>query len=241
MTSQRVSIPSTAFGESPGIPIGEWNHAEIAIGKRGYGKSTRLMERMDELNDEAGGAYKIGYSPEPRFPTNSTRFRIHYHEDIKSLERQLRRYPDDFHVLVGAEADPVVRFAESLGKSIKRKALGYWNRRGTALGKKAVPVILVVDEMMMLSGARGSASGGNNTIWFRQFLISLRHLHIAFLGGIQDSNSVSYVNASLATRIWCFRTTHEWALNSMRAAGLPKEKLEALPKLAVGEYIEVDV
>lgn len=223
------------------MPYGEWNHTELAIGKKGYGKTTRLMERMDELNDEAGGAYKIGYSPEMRFPPGSTRFRIRTYQDIRSLERGLRRYPDDFHVLVGEEADPVVKFAKELGHAIKRRTLGPFNRNGNALGKRAVPIILVVDEMMMMSGASGSAQGGNSTKWFRRFLISLRHAHVAFLGGIQDSNAMSYIVSSLADRLWCFRVSHEWALNSMRASGLPKDKLALLPRLEVGEYIEVDI
>ena len=228
-------------GEHPGVKIGEWNHAELAIGKRGYGKSTRLLERMEELNEEAGGAYKIGHSPEPRFPPDTIGIQIRYHEKLSSLDSWLRRRPEDFHCLISEEADPIVEYAKDLGKAIKRRSLGFWNRRGTALGKKAVPVILVIDEMMMLTGAKGSAQGSKSTDWFRRFLISLRHYHIAFLGGVQDSNSVSYVNASLATKLWCFRTTHEWALNSMRAAGLPPDQLAKLPKLGVGEYLEVNV
>lgn len=236
----KVRVPR-APGESAGIPIGEWNHAELAIGKRGFGKSTRLIERMDDLAKESGGCYMIGHSPEPSFPAGITTIPFHYYETIKSLDRGLRSRPNDFHCMISDEADSTVRYATELAKAVKRASLPFWAKSSTvALGRKAVPTLVLVDEMMMLDGAKGSAKGAKED-WFKRLLIRLRHFHLAFLGGIQDSNTVSYVNASLATRLWAFRTTHEWALNSMRAAGVPPDQLQRLPKLGVGEYLEVDI
>jgi hypothetical protein len=234
-----VKAPPRLEGE--GVPIGEFNHDEIAYGKRGFGKSWKLLERMEELNNEAGGAYKIGHSPEMRFPAEATSIQIRYHEKISSLDSWLRREPDDFHVWVSEEADPIIEYAKDLGKALKKRAMGFWNTRGTPLGKKATPVILVVDELAFLSGAKGSAQGSGKNDWFRRFLISLRHNHVAFLGGIQDANAISYILGSLADTLWCYRTTHEWALQSLRAAGLPQEKVERLKTLEIGEYIKVEL
>ncbi len=223
-----------------GIPIGTWNVDELAIGKRGFGKSTRLIERMSELDLECGGAYKIGHAPEPSFPEGITDIRFRYYESLSSLDRGLHRFPSDFHVMISDEADTTVEYARDLAKVVKKSTLPWWNKNGIALGRNAVPTIVLIDEMMMLDGAKGSAKGPK-TDWFKRLLIRLRHFHLAFLGGIQDSNTVAYVNASLATRLWAFRTSHEWALNSMRAAGVPMAQLSRLPTLGVGEYIEVDV
>jgi len=224
--------------------IGDWNHFEMMIGKRGQGKSTLMLERMLDLDMEANGAYKIAHSLGQRFPTKlpSKRvFQLRYHNTIQSLDSWLRRKPDDIHVVTSDDAQPVLEYAQQLGRAVKRDALGYFARKKQPLGQPATPIIVGIDEMVALDAAMGSAQGKDASRWFRKLIISLRHEHIALIAGIQDSNAVSYVNAGLATKLWCFKTTHLYAIQSLRAGGMDPADLDRLPKLDVGEKIEVDV
>ena len=236
-----VKAPPKVDGAVKKPKIGEWNHFELCVGKRGFGKSYKMLQRMVELDKIAGGAYKLGHSMGQRFPTEAVpTLQIRYHDSIQSLDRWMRREPDDFHVLTSEDADELVQYAAALGKAVKKHALGFFRRNKTPLGIEATPIIVAVDEMVALTAARGSAQGSNSGQWFRRMLISLRHDHVALLAGIQDSNAISYINAGLATQVHCFRTTHEWALNSLRASGMPKEQIAQLSKLGVGESITID-
>ncbi len=236
------STPDEVNNSPQKPPVGEWNVFELMVGKRGMGKSHKMMTRLQELDDEAHGAYKLGHSMGMRFPHRAAPgLQIHYHRSIESLDKKLRALPDDFHVMVSDDADELVQYAQQLGKNVIRREMGLFGRNKDPQGKRVTPVIVVVDEMVALSAAKGSAQGNKNGDWFRKFVISLRHNHVGMLSGIQDSNAISYINAGLSTKVHCFRITHEWALNSIRASGgLSKEQLERIPKLGVGECITID-
>lgn len=239
--------------------IGDWNHFEMMIGKRGMGKSTLMLERMLDLDAIAGGSYKLAHSMGQRFPNrlpSGRSFQIHYYPvastggpgerpdsgpAIRKLDSGLRRHPDDIHVLVSDDAQPILEYAQQLGRAVKRSALGFFARRSNPLGKPATPIIVGIDEMVALDAAMGSAQGKDAARWFRKLIISLRHEHIALLAGIQDSNCVSYINAGLATKLWCFKTTHLYAIQSLRAGGMPTEQVESLPNLKKGQKILVDL
>jgi hypothetical protein len=246
-TTSFVSAPRHQPGdyENGAKPkIGEWNHFEMMIGKRGMGKSTLMLERMLDLDALANGAYKMAHSLSMRFPTKLPSGRtpqLRYHTDIKSLDSWLRRKPDDIHVLVSDDAQPLLEYAQALGRAIKKDALGFFARKKQPLGQPATPIIVGIDEMVALDAAMGSAQGKDSARWFRKLIISLRHEHIALIAGIQDSNCVSYVNAGLATKLWCFKTTHRYAIQSLAAGGMENEDLARLKTLGVGESIEVDV
>jgi hypothetical protein len=251
------SVQSSKSAERP--KIGDWNHFEMMIGKRGMGKSTLMLERMLDLDAIAGGSYKLAHSMGQRFPAklpSGRQYQLHYYpvppaadplgkQDasaaIKKLDNGLRKYPDDIHVLVSDDAQPILEYAQQLGRAVKRHALGFFARRSNPLGRPATPIIVGIDEMVALDAAMGSAQGKDAARWFRKLIISLRHEHIALLAGIQDSNCVSYINAGLATKLWCFKTTHLYAIQSLRAGGMPNEQLESLPNLKKGEKILVDL
>ncbi len=241
-TDDRVSAPNQPEGRVHRPEIGDWNHFELAIGKRGAGKTTRLLESALDLDAISGGAYKIGHSMGQRFNPHvpsGRRVEIHYYESMARLEKGLGRKPNAFHILISDEAEPVLHYAKKLSAAIKRRSLGFFARNKSPMGREAAPIIVIIDEMVALDAASGSAQGGKTSKWFRKMLISLRHDHIALLAGVQDSNAISYLNTGLATRLYCFNMSHEWAIQSLKAGGM-KDTVR-LPDMAIGEHIVVDL
>lgn len=199
---------------------------------------------MLDLDALSNGSYKLIHSMGMRFPTSlpsGRLYQIRYHQTIRSVDIGIHRWPDDIHVLVGDDAEPLLEYAQLLGRAVKKSALGIFSSRKNPLGQPATPIIVGIDELIALDAAMGSAQGKDSARWFRKLLISLRHEHIALLAGIQDSNCASYITSGLATKLWCFNTTHRYAITALEAGGMPKEQVAALPRLRKGEHIEVNL
>jgi len=215
----------------------------MMIGKRGAGKSTWMLERMLDLDASAGGAFKLVHSLGMRFPTtlpSHREYQLRYYRDVRALHHGLYRWPDDIHVLAGDDAQPLLEYAQQLGAAIKKSVTPIFGNKNP-LGRPATPVIVGIDELIALDAAMGSAQGKDSTRWFRKLVISLRHEHIALLAGIQDSNCASYITSGLATKLWCFNTTHRYAITALEAGGMSKDQVASLPKLKKGEMIEVNL
>jgi hypothetical protein len=241
-SDETVSRPPLPEGRQHRPRIGEWNYLELAIGKRGAGKTTALLERMLDLDEQAGGSYMIGHSLgarlDPHLPSGR-RLELHYYESITKLDSGLRRRPEALHVHISDDAQELLDYGFKLAAAVRKRALPMFSRNRSPIGREAPPVDILVDELVALDAATGSAQGGKGSRGFRKFLISLRHNHIGLLAGVQDANAVSYINAGLATKLHCFNMSHDWAIQSLKAAGL--KEAEGLPNYAIGEFITVDL
>lgn len=247
--------PRQPESETPAIErpaIGEVNVLEASIGKRGMGKSTYQAYRTLVLSREFGGAYVIGHSLGARLPSKlppalgGETLPIVYHPTIDKLARGVRSKPDKWHVLApplvgrGSEdpstADDLLRYAVTLAESIKKAAwqrahpFKLWRSTVSYEGVRAPPVIIVIDEGIAIESAGPSRKEANR--WFLQLLYSLRHYHTALLYAIQDPSARSWRVLEQATAIHIFRIKHQWALESLRAAGADSDQLERIKALA---------
>jgi hypothetical protein len=75
--------------------------------------------------------------------------------------------------------------------------------------------------------------------WFLSLVYSLRHYHIALLYAVQNATSRSWHIIDQSTTIHVFATHHAWALDSLRAAGVPDAQLERIESLARFERVSV--
>lgn len=233
--------------------IGQWNHLEASIGARGMGKSTYQCARARELASEAGGAYVIGHSLGARLPSSlpaelgGGKLPITYHTTLRKLELGLRRHPERWHILApplagdGHKIDPtkpvetaddLIHFAVRLSTAVRKAAwqrqhpFGFWRPNVNYSDTPSTPVILIIDEGIAIEAASTTKKEANK--WFLQFLYSIRHMHIALLYAIQNSNARSWQILEQSTAIHVFAIRHEWALNALRAAGATDEELERI-------------
>lgn len=172
---------------------------------------------------------------------DGTELPIRYYESLRDLERGLADRPGDWHVLVSSSADDVIQFARALSVSIRTRAwqdAGHWsrwNRTRQMSGIRAPAIILLIDELIALNAASGKTSGNAETVWFREWVFSLRHEHTALLCGIQNAAARSWLLVEQATKIYAVKARHEWALQLLRAAGATDEQLASIRDADVGE------
>lgn len=242
--------------------IGEWNVLEASVGARGMGKSTEQCMSARRLVDLAGGAYVIGHSFGARLPikpppgVGGTAYPITYHTTLRKLEAGLRRDPARWHILApplagdGHKVDPslreetaddVLKFAIRLSTAIRKAAwqkkfpLKWWKPNVSYHDVPCVPIIVVIDEGVAIDAA--STTKKEKNTWFLKFLYSIRHLHIGLLYAIQNSNARSWQILEQSTVIKVFAIHHEWALNSLRAAGATPEQLEQIKTQGPYHYV----
>jgi muconolactone delta-isomerase len=249
------------------IEIGKWDHLEGSIGKRGTGKSTHQCVRAMELCIDAGGAIVIGHSIGGRLPTRLPEeygghvLPIQYHESINSIRNGVRRHPGRWHILappitadvnaVRETADDLIKFSIELSRAMRKKAwerthpFGVpgarfgWRDNVNHEGVQATPIILIIDEGIAIEAAGPTRKDANR--WFLEFLYSLRHMHIALLYAIQDASARSWRILEQATTLYVFRVSHEWALQSIAAAGASDEQLDEVANLPRFRFVELDL
>jgi hypothetical protein len=244
--------------------IGDWNHLEASIGARGMGKSTHQCYRALQLSREAHGAYVIGHSLGARLPRKlpadlgGDTLPLEYHTTLARLERGIRQRPQKWHILAPplagdghrvdpsgepATADALLHFAVRLSTGVRRAAwtkqhpLRWWKPNVDYGDTRAVPIIVIIDEGIAIEAASTTKKEQNK--WFLEMIYSLRHLHVALLYAIQNSNARSWQILEQSTRIHCFRITHEWALNSLRAAGATMDEMERIKNLPRYQHVEL--
>lgn len=240
--------PKARAPEAPparGVPIGSLDVLEAFVGARGQGKSTFLCQQVADLVEDVGGAYVIGHSMGARLPErlpDGPRLPIDYHENVDAMARALRRNPNRWHIVASSTqpADPVIHYARRLSHSMRE---GIWRREHPLRpfndtrrldGKPMIPIVVIIDEGIAVDAAdgRGGSAGHEETKWFRAWLFSLRHEHIAVFYAIQNANARSYLVIDQATAVHAFKTRHEWALSAIRAgAGATQEQLERIRSL----------
>lgn len=230
------------------LEIGELNVLEIAVGLRGYGKSTCLCDRAHELASSAP-AYVLGHSLGARLPDklpDGTKLPIEYHPTIEKLVSALRQRPAKWHILASGSADAVLLYARELSKEVRKRAwneagkLERWGPHKKMDGIEAPIIIVIIDEGIAINAAAGRSQGKEEHAWFTELIFSLRHEHIAMLYSIQNANARTWLLFDQASRIHVFRTRHEWARASLRAAGATEEDLATMPHFDVGESITIE-
>jgi hypothetical protein len=233
---------------SDGIPIGTFNHVEVVIGLRGYGKSTYCVDRALELQRESGG-YVIGHSLGARLPKelpDGTKVPIHYYENLDKLSRGLKRHPQEMHILATGDADVLLRFARDLSSALRKRAwrrvhgiIRRWSPMSNMDSIRCRPIIVVFDESVALTMNLGKAGArGEDNKYFKEAIYSARHEHIAYLFQIQDMNALGPSLQTQATNYIVFHTEHQWSLNAIRGAGATPEQIAEIPNLEIGEYVE---
>jgi hypothetical protein len=249
------------------VEIGKWDHLEASIGKRGTGKSTHQCVRAYELCIDAGGAIVIGHSIGGRLPSKlpdeygGHKLPIQYHESIESIRRGLRWHPGRWHILappitadanqIRETADDLIKFSIELSRSVRKKAwtnahpfgvpgarLG-WRDNVSHEGVEATPIILIIDEGVAIEAAGPTRKDANR--WFLEFLYSLRHMHIALLYAIQDASARSWRILEQATKLFVFRVSHDWALQSIAAAGATDEQIDEVRNQYRYQFVEMDL
>ena len=248
--------------------VGSIDELECFLGQRGTGKSTHMVDRILELVHRAGGAYVIGHSLGQRLPEQlpkelgGEKLPLHYHATIASLDLGLRRKPEKWHVLAPANryefpdhvattnetADDLIKYAIRLSAMLRVRA---WKREHPfslvrnptkmRFSDLAIPpVILFFDEGAAVKGATQSKTniGGEE---FKEFLFSLRHMHIALYWCLQDPNARTYMMMSQATLIHVHHTMHQYAQNAIRAAGASDEELDRIEALEGYESVTIRV
>jgi hypothetical protein len=241
---------------SPRPLVGDWNHLESSVGARGMGKSTHQAYRALQLSRQAGGAYVIGHSLGARLPKRLPKelggevLPIEYHPTLEKLERGLRRRPNKWHILAPEldrkddntdTADDMLRYAVRLSTQIRKQAwkrkhpFGFWKPNVDMSDVAAVPVIVLIDEGIAIESAGQSRKESNR--WFLEFLYSLRHYHIGLLYSIQDASARSWRVLEQSTAIHVFAVRHEWALNSIRAAGASDEEIQKIERLTKYHHV----
>lgn len=249
--------------EKRGLPkVGDVNILQASIGQRGTGKSTHQCYSVWLTRKRLGVAYVLGHSLGARLPDKlpdelgGHTLPISYYRTIPELDKGLRKHPERWHILApdtrnhdAPSADDLIRYARRLSQGIRdaayRKEHGLLDsyrsrnkvRRYTGLA--CVPICLLIDEGIAIDAAgTGSTGGLDKHKWFREFVYSIRHEHVAFFYAIQNASARSWHVMSEATTICAFSTRHAWALQNLRAAGATKEEVEQIANLPPYEHID---
>jgi len=228
------------------VEIGKLDEIHTVIGARGSGKSTFMVELSMELRATIGGYY-IGHSPEAWLPTtlpDGTQVPIHFFESMKALERGVRANPGDINIKVGDNPDEVIEYAEAIAGSAVKRAVEKTNHRfkksqPIPSGVLASPTIIIIDEGLYLRSA-GKHSKYQDREAFEKFLVTARHRHIGLIWGIQKPTGRIWSLLEQSTKIHTFHYNHEYGLNALRAAGVPKDRLEEIAELPHYEHLTFD-
>lgn len=226
------------------IEIGKLDRITSVIGERGTGKSYFAKWDAREFQRETGG-FVVGHSPNGQIGADDD---IAFHDDLKSLSKGIRRFPEMMHFLVSEKsgsAESTIDFADDLALALRKQAheragVRFNERRPSPSGLAAPPVLVVIDEGTHLKQKPERKSAGRKDEHRTQdleelekFLTSARHKHVALTWLIQAPTRRSWVFQEQSNRFRVFRYMHEWGLNAIRAAAVPQKYLEdirTLPK-----------
>ena len=220
------------------LEIGKLDRITAIIGERGTGKSTLAKYDARAFQRDTGGVV-VGHSPNGQIGADRD---IEFHDSLRAMERALRRAPEKMQIVAsGAAPEEVIAYGSSLATALRRKAheragLKFKPHRPAPRGLYATPVMVVIDEGSELSKASTKA----DEEWLERILMSARHNHLALSWQIQAPTARNWVLQEQASHFRVFRYMHEWGLNAIRAAAIPKEQLSTIRDLPNFRYFHFD-
>lgn len=231
------------------IEIGTLDYVASLIGERGTGKST-LAKLMGANFQRSYGGFVIGHSPNGQVGWDP---RIEFHDSLRSLEKGVRKRPELMHFIAsGATPEDVIDFARVLSKELRRqghKAAGHPFRenRPAPKGTMAAPVLVIIDEGTHTDSSKrlrkddktppGSTADVKE---LEKFLTSARHENVGMIYLIQAPTARTWAYMEQSSMFRIFRYVHEWGLNAVRAAAIPKEVLQRIREMPNFTYYQYD-
>jgi DNA helicase HerA-like ATPase len=210
-----LPVPSGARA----LARGAWNHAIVAIGAPGSGKSTWLVERVIALSSSAG-AIVIAADPEYRIPELSptgTRYPV---ARVDSRDQAIEALRADPRRVIALTSSPDATLSLALELAAASLA-AHGGRAGT-------PVMLLVDEAVALDGAGIYRLGDE----LRRVLVGRRHLHVGIAITMQEATIAHRAIVALSTEVAIFRVGDPVTIGRLRARGVPQAILDSAPTLA---------
>lgn len=221
------------------IEVGSMDRLTVVIGEKGTGKSTWTKLDARVFQRQTGG-WVIGHSPRGQIGVASD---IVLHDTVKKLARGLKRDPGRIHIVTDDSPEDVLEYGKALALASRKRAFKemypfkkFRPNRPAPTGMKAPPVLVIVDEGTHVSGDLSKEGKAD----LQRFLTSLRHEHLAitFLSQAPTARSWTYQEQASGFRV--FRYMHEWGLNSIRAAAIPKDRLDEIRELPDFQYFRLD-
>lgn len=219
------------------IEIGTLDRVTAVIGERGTGKSTWAALDARVFQRETGG-FVIAHSPRGQIGAAPD---VKFHNTVRRAARGMKWDPGSIHVVTDDAPEDVLDFARDLAfasrKRAHRDAGKRWrDNRPAPPGLVAPPVLAIIDEGTALR--RGMSNSEIEEL--QRFLTSARHEHVAVTMLSQAPTARSWTFQEQASRFRIFRYIHEWGLNAIRAAAVPKEHLEAIRAQPRFSYFRLD-
>lgn len=219
------------------IEVGKLDRVTAVIGERGVGKSTWAMLDARAFQRETGGVVLV-HSPRGQVGRASD---VRMHDTTAKAMKALRWDPGSIHVVTDDSPESVVDATRDLALAFRRRAHKdagekFRENRPAPLGLKAPPALAIIDEGTHLK--RGMTNGEIEDL--QKFLTSARHEHVAVTLLSQAPSARSWTYQEQASRFRVFRYMHEWGLNSIRAAAVPKDAIDRIRDLPKFKYFRLD-
>lgn len=196
-----------------GVPLKSWNHCIGLLGLPGTGKSYRALELAREMGKTP--AYVVAHDP-----TGSYRGAdIHHYADEKALRARLATRAGGIHVLEVADGGRVLTCGIAIAQASASQAQnGY-----------AVPVLVLWDEMVAVSGASPYRLEDEA----RDVLARRRHIGagVGIIWTTQSPQFAHYSLLGLCTELYLFRLQDRRALDRLGNVGVDASILARLPSL----------
>jgi hypothetical protein len=219
------------------VEIGALDRVTAVIGERGTGKSTWAARDARVFQRELGG-FVIAHSPRGQIGAAAD---VAFHNTVKRAARGLKWDPGRIHVVTDDSPEDVLEYARDLAYAVRKRAhrdagKRFRDNRPAPKGLRAPPVLAIIDEGTYLK--RGMTNTEIEEL--QRFLTGARHEHVAVTMLIQAPNARSWTYQEQSSRFRVFRYMHEWGLNAIRAAAVPKEALESIRDQPKFQYFRLD-
>ena len=206
------------------IPRGSHDVLEIAVGRRGTGKSTWALRRAYAICSQS---YMLVHDPSYSFPARLPGERVDRvarHDRLDGAIAAIERTGGGIHSVPCEDAGLVLEAAIDVAERSLAKHGGF-------LG---IPCTVVIDEAALWDEADARKAGG----LLKRVIATSRHLHVGLILTIQHSKMMTGRLLALATRIAVFQTTDDSSIERLRECGFPAEWEARARALERYQYIE---
>jgi len=197
----------------------DFNLVEVAIGRRGTGKSTWARERAEELRRRA---YIIVHDPSGGFPVREGDATYHsMAELVAGIERTGGK---TIHVLTDRHASP---------SAFLRTA---WH---IAERSKTVPVVAIFDEAALLHLIEDPKEAKSFRAVLLETITTGRHIGagVGLILTTQHANLLSYHAIEQVTSLVLFKITGGLCLQKLRMADVPDDVLAEVKTLGDHDFV----